>query len=167
MDSQENMSFTNLLQRDSNLDKQFLNESQCTPMSAEASPPQVQIPTSKTRWCDNFTIEEDKLLVSAWLNTSLDAVHRNEQKHEVFYERIVAYFEEYKEFDSERSTNSLSNRWSTINSCTNNFCGFLAQIESRNQSGIIEQDKVHVLLKVVSIYQFTNTLRILIIFYFF
>ena len=116
MDSQENMSFTNLLQRDSNLDKQFLSESQCTPMSVEASPPQVQIPTSKTRWCDNFTIEEDKLLVSAWLNTSLDAVHRNEQKHEAFYERIAAYFEEYKEFDSERSTNSLSNRWSTINS---------------------------------------------------
>ncbi len=152
------MSFTNLLQGDSNLDNQFLSE---------ASPPQVQILTSKSRWRANFTVEEDKLLVSAWLNTSLDPVHGNEQKHEAFYERIAAYFEEYKEFDSERTANSLSCRWSIINSCTNKFCGFLAQIESKNESGITEQDKVHVLLKVVSIYQFTNTLKILIVFYFF
>jgi hypothetical protein len=54
--------------------------------------PQVQILTSKTQRHGNFTVEEDKLLVSAWLNTSLDAVHENEQKHEAFYERIAAYF---------------------------------------------------------------------------
>ena len=158
MDSQGNMSFTNLLQGDSNLDKQFLSE---------ASPPEVQILTSKTRRHGNFIVEKDKLLVSAWLNTSLDPVHGNEQKHEAFYKRIAAYFEEYKEFDSKHFANSLSCRWSIINSCTKKFCEFLAQIESRNESGITEQDKVDVLLKVVSIYQFTNTLKILIVFYFF
>jgi hypothetical protein len=85
------------LQGDSNLDKQFLSESQCTPMSVKASQSQVQILTSKTQRHGNFTVEEDKLLVSAWLNTRLDAVHENEQKHEAFYDIIVAYFEEYKE----------------------------------------------------------------------
>ncbi|KAJ0097907.1 hypothetical protein Patl1_27908 [Pistacia atlantica] len=34
------------------------------------------------------------------------------------------------------------NRWSTIQLATNKFCGCYAQIESRNQSGVNEQDKI-------------------------
>jgi hypothetical protein len=73
------MSFINLLQEDSNLDKELLGESQHTPMSVQESPFQVDMVTSKSkRRVGNFTIEEDKLLVSTWLNTSLDAVQGNE-----------------------------------------------------------------------------------------
>ncbi|XP_031259110.1 glutathione S-transferase T2-like [Pistacia vera] len=90
----------------------------------------------------NFTAEENLLIVSAWLNTSLDVVQGNEQKHKTYWARLWEYFHKYKNFESERTQVSLMNRWSTIQLATNKFCGCYAQIESRNQSGINEQDKI-------------------------
>ncbi|KAJ0111154.1 hypothetical protein Patl1_01974 [Pistacia atlantica] len=52
------------------------------------------------------------------------------------------YFHKYKNFESERTQVSLMNHWSTIQLATNKFCGCYAQIESRNQSGVNEQDKI-------------------------
>ncbi|KAG6647879.1 hypothetical protein CIPAW_07G108700 [Carya illinoinensis] len=69
----------------------------------------------------NFTPEEDKLLVSAWLNCSLDA--------------------QYKETTNERTIKSLIHQWSVIQKATNKFCAKLAQVEGLNQSGMTEQDK--------------------------
>lgn len=40
----------------------------------------------------DFSIEEDRLIVSAWLNTSLDAVHENEQKCGTFWEQMEEYY---------------------------------------------------------------------------
>uniref|UniRef100_A0A2N9IVW3 Uncharacterized protein n=1 Tax=Fagus sylvatica TaxID=28930 RepID=A0A2N9IVW3_FAGSY len=112
MDSQGNMSFTNLLQEDSNLDKELLGESQHTPMSIQESPFQVDMILFKSkRQAGNFTVEEDKLLVLAWLNTSLNPIQGNEQKLESFYTRIWAYFHKVKEFDSDRTMCPLMNRW--------------------------------------------------------
>ncbi|XP_062110088.1 uncharacterized protein LOC133821925 isoform X2 [Humulus lupulus] len=39
-------------------------------------------------------------------------------------------------------TQSVRNRWSTIQLATNKFCGALAQIERRSPSGVSEQDKI-------------------------
>ncbi|XP_050217772.2 glutathione S-transferase T3-like [Mercurialis annua] len=90
----------------------------------------------------NFMIDEDLLIVSSWLNISLDAVHGNEQKHKTYWARLWEYFHKYKNFPSERTQGSLMNRWSTIQLATNKFCGCYAQIESRHQSGVNEQDKI-------------------------
>ena len=32
----------------------------------------------------NFSVEEDQVLMSAWLNTSVDAIQSNEQTHNTF-----------------------------------------------------------------------------------
>jgi hypothetical protein len=111
MNSQGNMSFRNLLQEDSNLDKELLGESQHTPMSIQESLFQVyMIPSKSKRQASNFTVEEDKLLVLAWLNTSLDPVQGNEQKLDSFYTRIWAYFHKFKKFDFDRTMCSFMNR---------------------------------------------------------
>ena len=81
----------------------------------------------------NFTIEEDKLLVSAWLNISLDAVHGNEQKRSTYWKKVWDFFHKHKKFESNRNENSLMNRWSTIQLAMNKFCGCYAQIESLHQ----------------------------------
>ena len=88
----------------------------------------------------NFTIDEDIKLVSAWLNVSLDAVTSTNQKHTTFWERIWFTFHNDKKFN--RTRDSLNSRWSTIQRETNKFCGCLAQIENRNESGKTEHDKV-------------------------
>ncbi|CAB4283010.1 unnamed protein product [Prunus armeniaca] len=40
--------------------------------------------TKKQQRAKNFVVEEDMLLVSAWLNVSLDRVHGNEQKSSTY-----------------------------------------------------------------------------------
>ncbi|KAJ0753799.1 putative glutathione transferase [Helianthus annuus] len=89
----------------------------------------------------NFIPEEDKLLVSAWLNHSLDAIQGTDQKYSQLWEKIFEYFQQHKETTIERTIKSLSNRWSCIQKATNSFCSCLAQVERLNQSGMTEQDK--------------------------
>ena len=79
--------------------------------------------------------------MSAWLNTSLDAVQGNEQKHKTYWNRVWEYFSK-KTFTSTRNADSQMNRWSTIQLQTNKFFGILASIEMANPSGVNEQNKI-------------------------
>ncbi|KAG6730142.1 hypothetical protein I3842_01G065200 [Carya illinoinensis] len=141
MDSlgQGGMPFTALLQG-SNLDDKFL-ESQHTPLIVKESLPQVEMITKKRHWGGKFSVEEDNLLVSAWLNTSLHTV--TEEKHKSYWERIWEFFLKHKaQAISERSPSSLMNRWTIIKNGIDNFCDCLAQIESMHQSDMTEHDKI-------------------------
>ena len=40
--------------------------------------------SNKAKRDSNFSVEEDQLLVLAWLNTSVNAIHSNEQKQNTF-----------------------------------------------------------------------------------
>uniref|UniRef100_A0A0E0ATU5 Uncharacterized protein n=1 Tax=Oryza glumipatula TaxID=40148 RepID=A0A0E0ATU5_9ORYZ len=51
----------------------------------------------------NFSLEEDNLLVSAWINVSFDAVQGTDQSRGTYWGRIYEYFHDNKEFDSDRS----------------------------------------------------------------
>ncbi|KAG6700654.1 hypothetical protein I3842_08G122800 [Carya illinoinensis] len=113
----------------------------------ELSPPQVEVieiePSGrKIQRGNNFSNEEDLLLVEGWLETSLDAVQGKDQKHTMLWKRIHKYFEENKKFDFLRNYTSLMNRWSTIQQATNKFYGYLAQVEGMHPSGFNEQDKI-------------------------
>jgi hypothetical protein len=94
-------------------------------------------------------IEEDLLLVSAWLNVSLDAVKGNEQKSCQYWTRIWEYFHEHKTFQSDRKATSLQHHWGLIQSTVNKFCGFYEQVENQRKSGETEQDKVIMVYNVV------------------
>ncbi|XP_028098565.1 glutathione S-transferase T3-like [Camellia sinensis] len=102
---------------------------------------QLESTTKKSRG-GNFSIEEDNMVVLAWLNTSLDVVHGNEQKSKTFWRRVEEYFHEHKTFISECNDNSLMNRWSIIQLGTSKCCGYFAQIEALHQSGVNKQDKI-------------------------
>ena len=89
----------------------------------------------------NFSAEEDKLLVAAWLNTNVDPVYGNKQHKTTFYGKVAKYFKDHKT-DSTRSVSSLTSQWGTTNRETVKFCGFLAKIEAKNESGTTADDKV-------------------------
>jgi hypothetical protein len=151
MDSltREDVFFTNLLEEGSNMSIDFDME------SGQLESPQGEVCTEQfpsenqlgsiakkpTRGV-KFTVEEDLLLVSAWLNISMDPIVGNQQKHNTYWDKIYEYFEKEKTSCISRTANSLMHRWSTIQLKTNKFCGCLAQIERRNESGLNEQDKV-------------------------
>jgi hypothetical protein len=48
----------------------------------------------------NFSLEEDNLLVSAWINVSFDAVQGTDQSRGTYWGRIYEYFHDNKEFEN-------------------------------------------------------------------
>nr|POE89554.1 hypothetical protein CFP56_02275 [Quercus suber] len=143
MESQDNISlYANILQSDSNFEAQFLEKSQNTPMSIQDSSLKLKIVTPMTAtWGGNFSVEKDVLLVSAWLNISVDPVHGNEQKQETFTVKVWQYFCMHNAYGTKHSSSSLKSQWSMINRETSNFCGVMAKIEAKNQSGATNKDK--------------------------
>ena len=138
---------TGIMNGDIEIDSQFLGTSQNTPTSVSDSPPppppQVENTSStKGKRGSNFTVEEDKLLVAAWLNTSVDAISSNEQTQNTFRQKVWEYFMQYNTFGTTRTVISLLSRWGTISEKTNKFAGCMAQINALHQSGITEEDKV-------------------------
>ncbi|XP_020262990.1 glutathione S-transferase T3-like [Asparagus officinalis] len=89
-----------------------------------------------------YRIEEDTLLVSAWINTSIDPVQGTLQKYSTFWHRVATYYHENKTFSSDRDQKGLEHRWSAIQIAVSKFCGCFNQIEARNQSGVTENDKI-------------------------
>ncbi|KAI8531830.1 hypothetical protein RHMOL_Rhmol11G0166400 [Rhododendron molle] len=79
MDRRTNGYFTNLIQSGSN-EEQFMMDSQCFHPNDQVATQETQFTAAmesiskKPQRGGNFTVEEDKLLVSAWLNISMDAV---------------------------------------------------------------------------------------------
>ena len=106
-------------------------------------PPLVENGSSiKGKRGSNFIVEEDKLLVAAWLNTSVDAINSNKQTQNTFRQKVWEYFMQYNTFGTTRTVISLLSRWGTISEKTNKFAGCMAQINALHQSGITEEDKV-------------------------
>jgi hypothetical protein len=143
MDSNQVLYFTNLLSVDS-VDGIFI-ETTSIMFEHKEPPPQmeeVEVIVKKLLWGGNFNMDEDNMLISSWIEITMDAVQGNEQKHKKYWGRIWEYFHGHKTFNSNRNPNSLMNRWSVIQQAVNKFCDYLAQVESRPQSGMNEQDKV-------------------------
>ena len=145
MDSltREDVYFTNLLEEGSNMSINFILESPQSEVCTEQFPSETQLEfiAKKPTQGVKFTTEEDLLIVSAWLNTSMDPIVGNQQKHNVYWEKIYEYFQKDKTSCTSCTANSLMHRWSTIQLKINKFCGCLAHIERRNESGLNEQDK--------------------------
>jgi hypothetical protein len=91
----------------------------------------------------NWSTEEDKVLIEAWANTSLDAVVGTDQSSSCYWDRILQYYNTHKQLSwPERNSNAISCRYNTISLVTSRFCGCVQQIINRNQSGLTIQEKV-------------------------
>ena len=143
MGSRNYSSFTDVLRGNINLEDELFGVSKSSPLLVKDSPLNDEVATSKKKSTRgvNFSAEEDKLLVAAWLNTNVDPVCDNEQHKTTFYGKVAKYFKDH-ETDSTCSISSLTTRWGTINRETVKFCGSLAKIETKNESGTTAFDKV-------------------------
>jgi adenylate kinase family enzyme len=59
----------------------------------------------------NFSVEEDRLLASSWLNVSTDPKQRTNQTKATFWTRVYTYYQNHRETLVERSENSLLHPW--------------------------------------------------------
>jgi hypothetical protein len=118
----------------------------------------------------NWSSDEDKVLIAAWANTSLDIVG-TDQNRDAYWARISEYYNTHKESSwPERNANAINCRYTLINRETSKFCGCLQQILNRQESGRTIDEKVCdflVLLYVLCniLYVLCNILYVLCIFY--
>ncbi|KAG5524002.1 hypothetical protein RHGRI_030866 [Rhododendron griersonianum] len=97
MDARQNAYFTNLLQDgvilEDNSDQRepqdefgftYVNPHAQVFTQASQTPTQKGFAPKRAQRGGKFTIEEDRLLVSAYLNVSLDVVKGNDQKHKTY-----------------------------------------------------------------------------------
>lgn len=83
MDSQRDSYFTNLLHEGTNIDEQYMTKFP-NQVGQNLNQPTHVSATKKTQREDNFIVEEDLLIVSAFLNISMNAVQENEQKYKAY-----------------------------------------------------------------------------------
>ncbi|KAL4620149.1 hypothetical protein ACB092_06G132900 [Castanea dentata] len=135
--------YANILQRDSDFVAPFLSGSQDSEMPIQESVPEVEIGSSNpSKRGGDFSVDEDNLLVYAWLNISVDAVQGTDQKADTFWEKVWQYFCENNTYRTTRSVSFVTSRWGTISRETSKFAGLLAKIEAQNPSGATDQMKL-------------------------
>ena len=104
MDLQYDGSLTDLLMNDTDLydDTIQSNPTVLTLVQNEAVPR-----VRKSQRTKNFFVEEDKLIIYAWLNTNKDAITGNEQEGGAFWQKILQYLELHGGNHEERSQSSI------------------------------------------------------------
>ncbi|KAF5732218.1 glutathione S-transferase T3-like [Tripterygium wilfordii] len=101
----------------------------------------VDLPPRKSQRTRNFTRDEDVFIVSAWLNTSKDAIHRVDQSSSRLWRRI------YNQFLTNggrggRTEASIKNRWRDIIAKCVKFLECVKQIDDRHQLGQTEHGRL-------------------------
>ena len=119
--------------------------SEIPPFSSQApeAPAQRENPSVASKERRQWTPADDEVVISAWLNTSKDAVVGNQQKSGTFWKRVAEYYASSphaKASGEPREWLNLKQRWQKINDYTNKFCGAYAAAERHISSGQSETD---------------------------
>ena len=85
--------------------------------------------TGQWRWV------EDKLLISAWLNVSIDPLISTDKKAEAFWERIHQYCEEDNPGVIKRGVVAMKKRWQRINEGAQKFGSCYDEAQRKIGSG--------------------------------
>ena len=123
--------------------------SEIPPFSSQQSeaPAQPEATPVERRERRKWTPSDDEVLISAWLNTSKDAVVGNDQKSGTFWKRVgeyVAASPHGREGGEKREHLHCKQRWHKINDLTNKLCGAFAVAERQITSGQNDNDVLKV-----------------------
>ncbi|XP_019089177.1 PREDICTED: glutathione S-transferase T3-like [Camelina sativa] len=121
------------------------HSSQPSPHSSQPSeaPTLSQETPLESKERKTWTPADDEVLISAWLNTSKDAIVANQQKRGSFWQRIRKYYADTphaRNGGEQMLVTHCKQRWHMINDQTNKFCAAFAAAEILNNSGHSEND---------------------------
>ena len=88
-------------------------------------------PKSSSKW----TVAEDDLLSSGWLNTSLDSIKGKGQKEDAFWARVYKYMVNNSNTRLSRTKDTIKRRWSRINMEVCKFVGSYNEVNRLPVSG--------------------------------
>ena len=126
-------SFTNMMTLDNDAAVELLMASDPTPSSGGKG---------VSRRGSGYIQCEDIQLCTSWMNISNDPIVGNEQPSKTYWNRIADDFHQNRDFDSNRSANSLEHRMGIILKDCMLFQACYEQIERRNPSGVPYQEHV-------------------------
>jgi hypothetical protein len=90
----------------------------------------------------DYSIKEDELLCSAYINVGKDPIFGCNQPMGAYWDRVFQYYNDHKTMQSSRTKSSLIHYWEKIQRDTSKFCGFYDKIERLNESGKDDDDRV-------------------------
>lgn len=88
----------------------------------------------------NYTNAEDVSICTTWKKVSQDASVGSDQTVNTYWQRIKDYFDERNTSGHFRSSDSLRQRWSTINAECQKWAGCLSNVARMNPSGCGDSD---------------------------
>uniref|UniRef100_A0A0D3BZI7 Myb-like domain-containing protein n=1 Tax=Brassica oleracea var. oleracea TaxID=109376 RepID=A0A0D3BZI7_BRAOL len=96
------------------------------------APTQPEVTPVERRERKKWTPADDEVLISAWLNTSKDAVVANDQNARTFWKRVGEYYAASRHATEGEKREHLhcKQRWHKINELTNKFCAAYAILKS-------------------------------------
>ncbi|KAL0733588.1 hypothetical protein Bca4012_009798 [Brassica carinata] len=118
-------------------------ESESIPPFSSQQPQQAPVKTPVVRVVRyKWTPADDEVLISAWLNTSKDAIVATDQKSGTFWTRVADYYAAtpHGKEDVEREWSHCKKRWHRINDEVNKFCGAYSAAERELRSGESDTD---------------------------
>ncbi|XP_013668237.1 glutathione S-transferase T3 [Brassica napus] len=109
-----------------------------------------EVSTIERRERKKWTVTDDLVLISAWLNTSKDPVVGNEQKACAFWQRIAVYFAASPKVERGETREAIQckQRWQKKNDLVLKFCGAYAAATRQKTSGQNEADTVKLAHKI-------------------
>ncbi|XP_058753991.1 glutathione S-transferase T3-like [Vicia villosa] len=120
---------------------------QVPPFSTQVPPFSTQVGTEneervvvKKKSREQFTRDEDILLIQSWLNVSKDPIVGVDQKAESFWVRVAANYNQYRGESREKLKGQLKCRWHRINGLVQKFVGCYKQAVNGKKSGTSEND---------------------------
>lgn len=83
-----------------------------------------------------WSLEEDKRLITAWINTSVDPITGADQKRTSFWGKVAANFNTHAPKGAmQRSGKTCNARWNRTYPLVNKWVGIMDQMERNNVSG--------------------------------
>ncbi|XP_013595064.1 PREDICTED: glutathione S-transferase T3-like [Brassica oleracea var. oleracea] len=111
-------------------------QSQDAPVETPVKTPAARVVRHK------WNLAYNEVLISAWLNTSKDAIVANEQRSGAFWKRVAAYYASspHGKEDGVREHGCCEKRWHRINEDVNKFCAAYSAAEQQMRSGETDTD---------------------------
>jgi hypothetical protein len=125
--------FTSLLTQEEGTDLELLLQPVATPSTRGKA---------SSKRGSNYTNQEDIQLCKSWIHISNDPIIGNDQPGKTYWERIATDFHKNRDFESDRTANSLEHRFGIILKECMKFQGYYEEVKRRHPSGVPYQEHV-------------------------
>ncbi|CAD6212559.1 unnamed protein product [Miscanthus lutarioriparius] len=119
--------FTNIMTQEKDDDLELVNQQAATPSTGGKG---------ASKRGSNYTSLEDIQLCKSWIHISNDPIIGNDQAGKTYWERIANDFHKNRDFESDRTPNSLEHRFGIILKECMKFQGYYEEVERRHPSGV-------------------------------